>query len=552
MMNVNVQGIRRNVMNVVRNYTDAQVKVRKATSNDRWGPPSALMGEIADLSYNVVAFTEIMQIIWKRLNDSGKNWRHVYKALVLLEYLIKVGSERVATQCKENIFAIQTLKDFQYMEDNKDQGMNVREKSKQLVTLLKDDERLRQERARALKAKERFAQNTNTASSSHDTSGGGGGSYGDDLSSPRGDYRSVLASSSELESARPQTAGEEELQLQLALAMSKEEAEQEERQRKNDDLRLQMALTESQQDTVKQGGATASSGGAFSASNGSASSSSAPKSCMDDLLGLNLAGSTVAPAQPADPWGLPTAQTGAAAVSGHISGSQVVDAMSVPLVGVVGGATGAGAMPAARGAVGGVDPWTPAPAVAVDPWAPQPASSLPSAAPVLDPWTVNGSAAGVSKGELDEFDLISRQRAANMSPSITGQLGGTSSASHSPAFDMSGLGGALPKNSTSTGQDSRMRKTPESFLGPNSNLVNLDALVTAKPVAPPANPFGSGTPGANSLLNPSPAPQQNPFQALNKAPTMNELRGGPAMAAFDGFAAPTRTTPTPGAVNPFL
>lgn len=68
------------------------------------------MAEIADLTYNVVAFTEIMQMLWKRLNDHGKNWRHVYKALVLLEYLIKTGSEKVAQQCKENIFAIQTLK----------------------------------------------------------------------------------------------------------------------------------------------------------------------------------------------------------------------------------------------------------------------------------------------------------------------------------------------------------------------------------------------------------------------------------------------------------
>lgn len=40
------------------------------------------MAEIADLTYNVVAFSEIMQMIWKRLNDHGKNWRHVYKALV--------------------------------------------------------------------------------------------------------------------------------------------------------------------------------------------------------------------------------------------------------------------------------------------------------------------------------------------------------------------------------------------------------------------------------------------------------------------------------------
>jgi len=135
-----------------------KVKVREATSNDPWGPSSTMMSEIADLTYNVVAFTEIMQMVWKRLNDHGKNWRHVYKALVLLEYLIKTGSEKVAQQCKENIFAIQTLKDFQYLDDNKDQGINVREKAKSLVALLKDDERLKNERVRALKAKERFAQ----------------------------------------------------------------------------------------------------------------------------------------------------------------------------------------------------------------------------------------------------------------------------------------------------------------------------------------------------------------------------------------------------------
>lgn len=42
----------------------------------------------------------------------------------------------------------------------KDQGQNVREKAKQLVNLLKDDDRLKNERARALKAKERFAQSS--------------------------------------------------------------------------------------------------------------------------------------------------------------------------------------------------------------------------------------------------------------------------------------------------------------------------------------------------------------------------------------------------------
>lgn len=68
------------------------------------------MSEISDMTYNTMAFTEIMQMIWKRLNDSGKNWRHVYKGLVLLDYLVKVGSDKVAQQCRENIYLIQTLK----------------------------------------------------------------------------------------------------------------------------------------------------------------------------------------------------------------------------------------------------------------------------------------------------------------------------------------------------------------------------------------------------------------------------------------------------------
>lgn len=65
---------------------------------------------------------------------------------------------QVTQQCRENLFAIQTLRDFQYFEESKDQGVNVREKAKQLVALLKDEERLKNERSRALKARERFAR----------------------------------------------------------------------------------------------------------------------------------------------------------------------------------------------------------------------------------------------------------------------------------------------------------------------------------------------------------------------------------------------------------
>ena len=70
--------------------------------------------------------------------------------------------------------------------DGKDQGANVRERAKQLVALLKDDERLRSEREKALKNKERFAKST-TGMGSHSGQvqgyGTAGGAFGESASS---------------------------------------------------------------------------------------------------------------------------------------------------------------------------------------------------------------------------------------------------------------------------------------------------------------------------------------------------------------------------------
>jgi len=51
--------LRRQVKNMVKNYSEAEVKVREATSNDPWGPSSTLMSEISDLTYNIVALGEL-------------------------------------------------------------------------------------------------------------------------------------------------------------------------------------------------------------------------------------------------------------------------------------------------------------------------------------------------------------------------------------------------------------------------------------------------------------------------------------------------------------
>src|ERR1700753_1638875 len=66
-----------------------------------------------------------MDMLDKRLNDKGKNWRHVLKSLKVLDYCLHEGSELVVTWARKNIYIIKTLREFQYVdEDGRDVGQN--------------------------------------------------------------------------------------------------------------------------------------------------------------------------------------------------------------------------------------------------------------------------------------------------------------------------------------------------------------------------------------------------------------------------------------------
>lgn len=89
----------------------------------------------------------MMEIMDKRLNDKGKNWRHVFKTLTLLDYLLHAGSENVVIYFRDNMYVVKTLREFQYIDEaGKDQGANVRQKAKDITNLLQDEARLREER----------------------------------------------------------------------------------------------------------------------------------------------------------------------------------------------------------------------------------------------------------------------------------------------------------------------------------------------------------------------------------------------------------------------
>ncbi|TNN02651.1 hypothetical protein fugu_010138 [Takifugu bimaculatus] len=421
-----------------------------------------------------------------------------------MEYLIKTGSERVAQQCRENIYAVQTLKDFQYIDrDGKDQGVNVREKAKQLVTLLKDEERLREERIHALKTKEKMAQTSSASSAPSAPSIGGSLSAGSQ------------SGGADPDQAWPQSSGEEDLQLQLALAMSKEEAEQtsmdtledaevryamtlskelqqkEERLRRGDDLRLQMAIEESKREKLKP-----------------------EEALLVPLLhpwyrpmGYRVLGEQL----PADPWGVasPTSPNSTDPWGGGAPPPSVAPPPD-PW-----GET--------NNAVNNVDPWgssavTPPSA---DPWGPPVPPSTTSSGGPVDPWARDGPVPASDPVTSDIWSGTAKHTNGTGDPEWreSPALGCDSSGSPVP-FDLSSLGSSLP-----------VRKTPESFLGPNAALVDLDSLLSSKP-----------------------KPKQPPPPSISTSSTNNPFlqNTAPGMAVTPGSTISSRgVSPTPASSNPF-
>lgn len=553
--------LRRQVKNIVHNYSEAEIKVREATSNDPWGPPSSLMSEIADLTFNTVAFAEVMGMIWRRLNDSGKNWRHVYKALTLLDYLIKTGSEKVTHQCRENLYTIQTLKDFQYVDrDGKDQGINIREKVKQVMALLKDEERLKQERAHALQTKERMALEGMGSGSHQSTYGRRASPYGDDYGRTRGSPSSFNSSSSsprfasDLEQARPQTTGEEELQLQLALAMSREEAEKKPLppiSSTDEERQLQLALALSKEEHEKevrawQGENSLLQRALEETAQGGEEEEEEDKMKKSQSSILELAdifGPAPAPSghTSADPWDMPDMKPKAEPAAWTGTADPWVPVLSssgepVPQAGTTSQQTAAGLwdFPPAS-----ADPWGKAPASSgfspADPWtATSPPAQGSGTTPATDPWAAVAEPNPNPAAGGDAFDLFAKQPEAAEQPEMEHSQPPSSVKSSSPAeldpfgdlfpgtkqdaaksFDLANLADSLPESC----KERKDCKTPEAFLGPAaSSLVNLDSLVAPPQAAKTRNPFLSG------LSTPSPT---NPFSlAEQPKPTLNQMRTG--------------------------
>uniref|UniRef100_A0A8C1SJ92 Zgc:194578 n=1 Tax=Cyprinus carpio TaxID=7962 RepID=A0A8C1SJ92_CYPCA len=560
--------LRRQLKNLVQNFSEAEVKVREATSNDPWGPSSSQMADISDLTYNVVACNEILGMLWKRLNDD-KNWRHVYKALTLLEYLLKTGSERIPQQSAENIHIFKALTEYRFTDkDGKDQGVNVREKAKIVLVLIEDEEKRKEERDFAMKTKDKLTKAPSASSAT-----------GPDKEKAEIPPYTGLPSLDNIPSVADLTA---------AMAKKKEEQKRLEAERKEAERRAKEGDTEP--DLWEKAATAAPSsnsdpwGAPSDASNESAPATNDPwgppsddskesSLATNDPWGESADGTNGSAPASSDPWGgsASAKNDSSPASSDPWGGSTNVEKSSPP---AANDPWGDSAGFSEDKALSANDPWGVSAEMAKDsdtavsdPWG-APADSIQNSAPASsDPWGAPLEAPSATSdpfGDGSKADDDPWSTTASSPPTATDPWGAPSA----PTDDLFGDGGRPdPWDSSSengtfgTGDTADETKKPASFLGEGASLVDLDSLMSVKPKPkqPPLNAIptqkapgflsaaGMTRPLGGSISNAagSTAQPSNPnyFSFNSMTPGSNGLSLNPAFGVpVTHMASPTQNT----------
>lgn len=152
-----VREIKREVNLKVLKVPEIEQKVLDATDNEPWGPHGTALAEIAQATKKFSECQMVMNVLWTRLAETGKDWRYVYKALAVIEYLISHGSERAVDDIIEHTFQISSLSSFEYVEPSgKDMGINVRKKAENIVALLNNKDKIQEVRNKASANREKY------------------------------------------------------------------------------------------------------------------------------------------------------------------------------------------------------------------------------------------------------------------------------------------------------------------------------------------------------------------------------------------------------------
>lgn len=132
--------------------TPAELLVQEATNNDGGvGPDARTLACIADAAFDMDDYWRIAGVLRRRMARAGdwKEWRPVYKALVVLEFLLTHGPDEVPRDFLPDVAALRDLRGFTHVDDRGfDWGACMQRRCDSVLSLLTDAERLRDARRR--------------------------------------------------------------------------------------------------------------------------------------------------------------------------------------------------------------------------------------------------------------------------------------------------------------------------------------------------------------------------------------------------------------------
>ncbi|OEL31934.1 hypothetical protein BAE44_0007045 [Dichanthelium oligosanthes] len=134
--------------------TPAELLVQEATNNDPCVPDAKTLALIADAAFDMDDCWRVAKVLHHRLSRAAdwKEWRPVYKALVVLEFLLTHGPEDLPREFLPDMPAMHDLRSFHYVDDKGfNWGACMQRRTDSILALLTDADRLREARHRAIR-----------------------------------------------------------------------------------------------------------------------------------------------------------------------------------------------------------------------------------------------------------------------------------------------------------------------------------------------------------------------------------------------------------------
>ena len=98
--------------------SEIEIKTRECTNSDPWGAHGKDLAVLARATYRREEMYLIMKTLWLRLEEREEKWRHCYKALNVIEYLVAHGHESCLKELKQNVRSIEYLDTFRFKDSS--------------------------------------------------------------------------------------------------------------------------------------------------------------------------------------------------------------------------------------------------------------------------------------------------------------------------------------------------------------------------------------------------------------------------------------------------